>query len=264
MSDGTSWSAGPDLATARGSLGLAWLNGLLYAVGGYDDSYTTLSSVEVSDGTSWNAGPDLDTARSSFGLASHNGLLYAVGGRDSNGTTLSSVEVSDGTSWWYEPALTTARFSFGLASHNGLLYAVGGNDDSYTILSSVEVFDGTSWRDGPDLDTARFDFGLASHNGLLYAVGGWSGPTPQAAWGSPLSSVEVSDGTSWRYELALTTARWSFGLASHNGLLYAVGGYDDSYTILSSVEVSSGVPQSWSASPASRLHTARLSFGLAA
>ena len=44
--DGTSWSAGPDLTTARYSLGLASLNGLLYAVGG-DTGLTPLSSVEV-------------------------------------------------------------------------------------------------------------------------------------------------------------------------------------------------------------------------
>ena len=60
--NGTSWSAGPELTTARIYFGLASHDGLLYAVGGWDGS-TRLSSVEVSDGTSWSAGPDLPIVR---------------------------------------------------------------------------------------------------------------------------------------------------------------------------------------------------------
>ena len=43
--------------------------------------------------------------------------------------------------------------------------------------------------------------------------------------GIGLSSVEVLDGTSWStLETSLTIIRRNFGLASHDGLLYAVGG----------------------------------------
>ena len=49
---------------------------------------------------------------------------------------------------------------------------------------------------------------LSSYNGSLYAVGGLG------TGGTRLSSTEVFDGTSWSAGPDLTTARWTFGLAS--------------------------------------------------
>jgi hypothetical protein len=202
--DGTSWSPGPDLTTARLGFGLASYDGSLYAVGGFDKDNNFLKSVEVFDGTSWSAGPSLTTARRDVGLASYDGSLYAVGGW-SGSKFLGSVEVFNGTSWSAGPSLNAARGYFGLASHNGLLYAVGGMPG----YSSVEVFNGTSWSTlETSLTIGRVNFGLASHGGLLYAVGG------QDSSGTKLDSVEVFNGTSWRAGPDLYFARSRFGLAS--------------------------------------------------
>ena len=78
---------------------------------------------------------------------------------------------------------------------------------------------------------------------------------------SSLNSVEVLDGTSWvTASASLTTPRTDVELASHAGLLYAVGGYDGSNQY-SSVEVFDGT--SWTLRQLWALPTGRYNFGLA-
>ena len=74
---------------------MAVVDGVLYAVGGYDgDSY--LSSVERYDAAAdaWTAVASMSTKRYGLGVAVVGGALYAVGGYGDGGR-LSSVERYD-------------------------------------------------------------------------------------------------------------------------------------------------------------------------
>lgn len=63
--------------------GLAVLNGLVYAVGGFNGSLR-VRSVDVYDPISdtWNACTSMEARRSTLGVAVLNSLIYAVGGFD--------------------------------------------------------------------------------------------------------------------------------------------------------------------------------------
>ena len=64
----------------RSSLGVAVLDGMLYAVGGYNGQ-ETLRTVEKYDPAlgQWTMVADMLNARSLLGVAALNGFLYAVG-----------------------------------------------------------------------------------------------------------------------------------------------------------------------------------------
>lgn len=64
----------------RSSVGIGVLNGLLYAVGGYNGQ-TTVNTVERYNPRTeeWTMICEMTTARSMLGVASLNGHLYAVG-----------------------------------------------------------------------------------------------------------------------------------------------------------------------------------------
>ena len=64
----------------RSSVGVGVLDGLLYAVGGYDGQ-TTVNTVERFNSRTeeWTMVSEMTTARSMLGVASLNGHLYAVG-----------------------------------------------------------------------------------------------------------------------------------------------------------------------------------------
>ena len=84
------------MSTKRAGLGVAVLDGLLYAVGrGYDVS--TLNSVEKygSITNQWRIVQSMSTNRMYLGVVAHDGLLYAVGGSSNGSTYLNSVEKHD-------------------------------------------------------------------------------------------------------------------------------------------------------------------------
>lgn len=120
--------------------GLAELDGMLFAVGGYD-GHTRLASVEKYDPArdTWTLIKPMPTPRSVVGVACLNDYLYVAGGY-SGKVYLDSV-------LWYDPRrnewsnsapMTTRRSAFGLTCHSGRLFACGGFNGSF--LSSVEQF----------------------------------------------------------------------------------------------------------------------------
>ena len=138
------------MATMRDMVGVASLDGKLYAVGGYgpndNDLFASLSSVERYDAATnaWEAVAPMESARSASGVAVLEGKLYVAGGYNDDGY-LSSVERYDPAldAWEAVAPMATARAHLTVAVLDGKLYAVGGEDgDDY--LSSVERYDPTS------------------------------------------------------------------------------------------------------------------------
>src|SRR5206468_3550529 len=95
-----SWTTKAPMPTARYGLGVATVDGILYAVGGWNGS-SHLSTVEAYNPTTdtWGTKASMPTARADVGVAVVNGILYAVGGGNSSGV-LTTVEA-------YDPATDT-------------------------------------------------------------------------------------------------------------------------------------------------------------
>jgi hypothetical protein len=72
------------MPTARAYLGVAAVNGILYAVGGQGSGNSAVSTVEAHDPSTdaWTARAVMPTTRWSLGADLLNGILYAVGGFD--------------------------------------------------------------------------------------------------------------------------------------------------------------------------------------
>jgi hypothetical protein len=136
------------MSTARYSLGLAALDGKLYAAGGnHGDAAANdyLSTVEVFDPSSnqWRPAPSMSTARNAPGLAALDGKLFAAGGQKiPHSGFLSSVEVFDPSTnqWQPAPSMSTARGNLGLAALDGKLYAAGGQLPGQGGIHTVERF----------------------------------------------------------------------------------------------------------------------------
>ena len=143
------WSNLPDMSTGRSLLGLAALDGKVFAVGGTPDGGTQIASVEAYDPAtnSWGAVAPMSAGRDDLSAAALNGKIYAVGG-----FVTSSGEVYDlaTDSWSALASMVSARDSLGLAVLNGKadvdmgkLFAVGGFDGA-TVLKSAEAFTPTA------------------------------------------------------------------------------------------------------------------------
>jgi len=76
------WTTRKPMLTARDGLAVGVVNGILYAVGGYNNQYRYIPTVEAYDPSTntWSTRAPLPTSRAELAAGVVNGPLYAVGG----------------------------------------------------------------------------------------------------------------------------------------------------------------------------------------
>lgn len=241
---------GGELPSRRCRSGIAVLNGLVYAVGGFNGQIR-VRTVDVYEPKTnrWTSCASLEARRSTLGAAVLNGLLYAVGGFD--GTIgLQSAEVYSPLSRTWRPIapMSTRRSSVAVAALGGLLYAVGGYDGaSRQCLASVEAYCPATdrWKTVAEMSQRRSGAGVGVLGGRrLYAIGGHDGPAVR-------KSVECLDTETgaWSQCADMVVARRNAGVVARDGKLYVVGG-DDGQSNLASVEVYDPKANQWTLLPA--------------
>ena len=197
------WSMGAPMAGGpRQWLGGGAVNGLLYAVGGMDETGAFLGRVEAYDpGTdTWTLKAPMTVPRRFFGVGVVNGILYAVGG--DNGSNLATVEAYDPTAgplgtWTMKAPLPSGRSLHSVAVVDGVLYAIGGNNGAY--VSTVFAYDPTTdtWTSRASMPTVRAQHASAVLHGRVYALGGLLAPTfPPQVTSTVETFVDLAWGTS--------------------------------------------------------------------
>lgn len=142
----------------RLGVGVAVVNRLLYAIGGFDGK-DRLASMECyhPENNAWTLLPSMNVGRSGAGVAALNQFIYVVGGFDGT-RQLSTVERYDTEHqiWDTVQSIKIARSALSLTVLDGKLYAMGGFD-GHTFLAIVEVYDPEldKWEEGTPLSTGR-------------------------------------------------------------------------------------------------------------
>ena len=238
------WTELSPMGTSRRGMGVATLDGYVYAIGG-SDGINALRLVEKYDpGTnSWTRLADLNHERSSVSAAVVDGQLYAIGGYDGITSCLSTVERYNPSddSWSYVTSMNHLRSMTAVGVLKKRLYVIGGYDGG-SDLSSCEVYDPETdtWSLIPDMHTCRCMAGVGVLDGKLYAIGGCD-------CSRSLNSIEVFDPekNQWEFGAELSECRSGLGVAVVGTKLYAVGGYTGS-EYLSSIECYDPKQSGWS------------------
>ena len=187
--NGTSWSEGNDLNTARRYLsGAAGTETSGVVFGGFDTSPGATAATEEYDGTSWTNGGNLNSAR---GNLAGSGTQTAALGAGGTGRVAVSEEYN-GTSWSEGNDLNTARAS-AASSSNGLQTAslcFGGSDGPGSQTDATESYDGTSWTNVNSMLLSRESSGGSGTQTAALVFGGYDGS-------ANTSNSESWDGTSW-------------------------------------------------------------------
>ncbi|XP_028159730.1 kelch-like ECH-associated protein 1 isoform X2 [Ostrinia furnacalis] len=199
------WRPCSPMSTPRHRVGVAVMDGLLYAVGGSSGS-DYHKSVEYYDPErdTWTPVAPMGCARLGVGVAVVNRLLYAVGGFDGAGRVRSVECYHPENNCWTEVApMSQARSGAGVAALNQYIYVVGGYDGSQQ-LASVERYDTERnvWELVAAVNIARSALSLTVLDNKLYAMGGYDGT-------SFLNIVEVYEpcADAWRPGTPLPSAR---------------------------------------------------------
>ena len=119
------WVTKASMPTARHVLGVAELNGKIYAIGGQknDDGIRILSTVEEYDPATdtWSTKASMPAAIWGIGAIGVNGKIYAIGG----GWNVHEYDPTTDT-WSIKANRLTSGSRLGVAEVNGIIYSVGG------------------------------------------------------------------------------------------------------------------------------------------
>ncbi len=194
------WTVLANMSTARAGLGVAALDGSIYAIGGRTStggpcSGGPLSVVERYDIASdtWTTVAPLPSARSDLAAAAVGGKIYVFGGCTNSVSFLHDVDVYDPQTdtWSTSPTdMPTARAGmYAVATKGGTVYVIGGWNGVGAGLDTNESYKVSQdqWTTGlPPMPTVRAETGAAGHGGRIYIVGG-----AQPAFGNSINANEV-------------------------------------------------------------------------
>ncbi|CAH8843630.1 unnamed protein product [Trichobilharzia szidati] len=164
------------MAVQRSTVGVAVLDGLLYAVGGRDGSACLRTVERFNPHTQhWCFIAPMLHRRGGVGVGAVGGRLYAVGGHNAppnqpHALRTASVEMYEPhTDMWTEvSALSSPRDSIAVAPLGYKLYALGGYDgQAYT--DRVEVYDPeeNKWTEAAPLPSGRAGIAVAASGSSL-------------------------------------------------------------------------------------------------
>tara|TARA_R100001594_G_scaffold150259_1_gene210749 strand:+ start:891 stop:2702 length:1812 start_codon:yes stop_codon:yes gene_type:complete len=169
--DGTNYSAGGDLNSARGYGPIAaGTQTAALAAGGHSGS-STVTTTEFYNGTAWTAQPN----------ASPSVYTAASGGTQTAAWFAGGLPAStegynwDGTSW-----TASGNFTYGPSDNvfgggpQTAGWLCGGNAPSVT--TTTNHYDGTSFFTAPNMGTARYGYGQAGDSSSSLIFGGAPGP----------------------------------------------------------------------------------------
>jgi len=238
--DESSWNTMMPMPTARGSLGVAVVNGKIYAIGGLSGNLPINNNEQYDPVTNqWTIEAPLPSARSSFALAVYNNKIYVIGGTGGNGF-VGTNEVYDPltNTWDTKASMPTSRSDLSASVVNDKIYLIGGKKYSstnpYFVETNVnEVYDpaNDSWIADTQIPIAVYGYASSTINGTIYFVGGSKSPISQQN-STLVDSNQVYDPKTDEWSLAAnlpTVTTYAAAVSTQDYLaparLYLVGGY---------------------------------------
>lgn len=154
------------------------LNGMIYAIGGYD-GHNRLNTVERYNPRTnqWSVIPPMNMQRSDASACTLQERIYATGGFNGQ-ECLDSAEYYDPVTnvWTRIPNMNHRRSGVSCVAFRNQLYVIGGFNGT-ARLSTGERFDPDTqtWHFIREMNHSRSNFGLEIIDDMIFAIGGFNG-----------------------------------------------------------------------------------------
>jgi hypothetical protein len=219
-----SWSSRAAMPTPRTEVTSAFLNGVIYVMGGFPTT-TNTNLVEAYDvaSDSWSTPAPLPQALDHAGAAAVNGKVYVVGGYISlsQGTISSATYEYDpiANSWTTRAPMPLGRAAAATVEYNGKIYVLGGVGPQSTVPLVYDPAANT-WQQLAPMSAAREHLTASAVGGKIYAVGGRQFTVQNVNW---VEAYDVAT-NSWQALAPMPTARGGLASGALAGRVHVTGG----------------------------------------
>jgi N-acetylneuraminic acid mutarotase len=141
------WVSKAPMQEARSGLGVAVVNGKIYAIGGAGKGGFSAANEEYNPETdTWILKAPMPTPRSAFGIAVYENKVYCIGGYTFTGSATAVNEVYNPVTdtWENKTSMPTARLNLRANVVNGKIYLIGGISYPDSGRSLNEVYEPAS------------------------------------------------------------------------------------------------------------------------
>ncbi len=214
---GDFWTQKASMHVARGGLGVAVVNGKIYAIGGSTESGQHVAidglvgtNEEYNPSTdTWATKATMPTPRAFFAIATFNNKIYCIGGLAGSNTSVNEV-YDPATNTWEEkaPIPTADRFRQATAINNEI-YLV--SCDPYEPLTEVYDPATDTWTNKTPMPPSAGRYVSATADGKLYIIGTFI--NPQTYEGETKTQIYNPE-----------TNQWSTGAPAPQYIFLASGG----------------------------------------
>jgi N-acetylneuraminic acid mutarotase len=256
-----SWTTMAPIPTARRGLGVAVVDGKIYAIGGRNDWISPyLGTNEMYDPATdtWTSKAPMPTPRREFAIAVYGNKIYCIGGETDDVTTgINEVYDTETDTWETMTAMPTARHGMDANVVGGMIYVISGGQrfdiyPYYSCSGKNEVYDPKkdTWTEKASIPTGRIRAASAVVDDRIYILGGQAGLFV-GGW-YDFNQVYDTKNDSWTTAAPVPVGFDAASAAATTGVfapkrIYVFGGFTEaSYTPQNLTQVYNPESDSWS------------------
>jgi N-acetylneuraminic acid mutarotase len=274
-----SWTTLAPIPTARRGLGVAVVEGKIYAIGGYNSTGHYLGTNEMYDSATdtWNSRASMPTPRTDFAIAVYKNKIYCISGKndqeDLSGVYTDVNEVYDPATdtWEKKSSIPTPRYGMCTNLVDGKIYIMGGGlhapypINTCSILNEVYDPETDTWTEKTPLPTSVLHAASAVVDERIYVLGGQAGLF-MGGWHDHNMVYDVKN-DSWSMAASIPVGCERAAAGATTGVyaskrIYVLGGFtESSYTPQNIVQVYDPENNVWSSG--AEMPTPHANFGVA-
>jgi len=207
-----SWASKESMPTARNALGVAFVDGKIYAIGGLIIGGVPIGTNEEYDPVTdtWTTKTPSPALLDAFGIAIHNNMIYVIGGDfgpfgpHQNYTNLLYNPATD--TWENGAELPTPRGRMDANVVGGKIYVIGGrNSDGITNVTEVYDPATNTWTTKEPIPTPVSSYVSAVVDNKIYVIGGFVPATPPIIATTNLTQIYDPETDTWSYGAPIPT-----------------------------------------------------------
>jgi len=173
------WAIMEPMPNARAGIGVAVVDGKIYAIGG---SFVGNNEMYDPETDTWTTKTPMPTPRGNFGIAVVENKIYAIGGSTDDYVYTNINEVYDPSTdtWETKTSMPTKRSKLSANVVNGKIYLIGGGQRTPNNKFDInEVYDPATdtWTTKTPIPTGIDHYASAVVDNKIYIIGGIEGVT---------------------------------------------------------------------------------------